>query len=102
MGSTSFHGPPDSDGMVEIGLGVHESFRRRGYAREALLGMWRWAATQDGARTFRYTVDPGNVPSVELVRSFGFAHVGQQIDEIDGPEDVYEMGVAEFTAAHGA
>ena len=101
VGSLSFHGPPDADGMLEIGLGVHESFRRRGYAREALLCMWRWAAGEPGVCRFRYTVDPGNTASVELVRRFGFAHVGQQIDEIDGPEDVYEMSVGDFVARHG-
>lgn len=102
VGSLSFHGPPDANGMVEIGLGVHESFRRRGYAREALLGMWRWASDQTGVRVFRYTVDPRNVPSVELVRGFGFVRVGRQIDEIDGPEDIYEITVAEFISRYGA
>lgn len=101
VGSLSFHGPPDERGMVEIGLGVHESFRRHGYAREALLGMWRWASDQPGVRVFRYTVDPTNVPSVELVHGLGFIRVGQQIDEIDGPEDIYEMTVADFVALHG-
>jgi hypothetical protein len=30
------------------------------------------------------------VPSPALVRSFGFRHVGEQIDEIDGLELVFE------------
>ena len=101
VGSLSFHGPPDERGMLEIGLGVHEAFRRNGYAREALVGMWGWAAGQEGVAVFRYTVDPGNSASVELVRGLGFTHVGRQIDEIDGPEDIYEMNVGEFRAVHG-
>lgn len=102
VGSLSFHGPPDEHGMIEIGLGVHESFRRQGYAREALIGMWRWASSQPGVQVFRYTVDPTNEPSVELVRGMGFVRVGQQIDEIDGPEDIYEMTVDDFVARYGA
>lgn len=97
VGSLSFHGPPDGVGMLEIGLGVHEKFHRKGYGREALLGMWRWASTQPGVLVFRYTVDPNNMASVGLVQSFGFDLVGRQIDDIDGPEDIYEMSVAEFT-----
>lgn len=100
VGSISFHAPPDEHGMIEIGLGVHEMFRRRGYAREALIGMWNWACTHHEVRTLRYTVDPNNEPSVELVKSFGFSHVGQQIDEEDGPEDIYEMLASDFRARY--
>ena len=102
IGSLSFHGPPDERGMVEIGLGVHEAFQRQGFAREALVGMWQWAALRDGVSTFRYTVDPENVASVALVRAVGFTLVGQQIDEEDGPEDVYEMSVSDFRRIHGS
>jgi [ribosomal protein S5]-alanine N-acetyltransferase len=97
VGSLSFHGPPDDRGMLEIGLGVHEAFRRRGYGREALLGMWGWASRQPGVAVFRYTVSPENVASVGLVTNLGFGLVGRQIDEIDGPEDIYEMSIADFT-----
>jgi [ribosomal protein S5]-alanine N-acetyltransferase len=97
VGSTSFHGPPDEAGMLEIGLGVAESFRNRGLAKEALLGMWTWGCEQPDARSFRYTVSPTNEPSIALIRHFGFAYQGQQIDEIDGPEDIYEMATSEFT-----
>jgi RimJ/RimL family protein N-acetyltransferase len=100
VGSLSFHGSPDETGMLEIGLGVHEKFWRRGFASEALLGMWLWAASQSGVLKFRYTVDPNNQASVGLVRKFGFAHVGQQIDDEDGPEDIYEMSVKDFLNQH--
>ena len=29
IGSTSFHGAPDAEGMIEIGLGIEEEFRNR-------------------------------------------------------------------------
>jgi len=96
VGSLSFHGAPDENGMLEIGLGVHENFWRQGFGYEALLGMWLWAASQSGVLKFRYTVDPNNEASVGLVRKFGFAHAGQQIDEEDGAEDIYEMSVKDF------
>ena len=101
VGSLSFHGAPDEAGMLEIGLGVHKNFWRQGFGYEALLGMWLWAASQAGVLKFRYTVDPNNEASVGLVRKFGFAHVDQQIDEEDGPEDIYEMSVKDFLNLHG-
>ena len=100
VGSASFHGPPDDRGMLEIGLGVHEKYWRRGFAREALLGMWQWASSQPGVEVFRYTVSSENEPSIALVRSFGFPLVGQQIDETDGPEDIYEMTRSAFAARY--
>ena len=96
VGSTSFHGPPDEQGMMEIGLGVHEHFQRRGYATEALTGMWLWVINQPGVKLLRYTVDPNNDASVAVIRKFGFERVGQQIDPEDGPEDIYEMSANEF------
>ena len=96
VGSLSFHAPPDDEGMVEIGLEVHGDFRRQGYGREALLGMWLWVVKQSGVKKLRYTVDPNNTASVALVQQFGFTNVGQQIDEEDGPEDIYELSAENF------
>ena len=96
VGSTSFHGPPDEKGMMEIGLGVHNDFQRRGYATEALIGMWSWVVDQAGVELLRYTVDPNNEASVAVIKKFGFERVGQQIDPEDGPEDIYEMSANEF------
>ena len=96
VGSISFHGPPDEQGMMEIGLGIHADFQRLGFATEALTGMWSWVIDQPGVKTLRYTVAPDNLASVALIEKFGFACVGQQIDPEDGPEDIYEMSADEF------
>lgn len=96
IGSVGFHAPPDVDGMVEIGVGVESVYRRRGLAQEMLHGMWRWALAQPGVRILRYTVSPSNVPSQAIIRKFGFAHLGVQIDEVDGPEDIFEMSREEY------
>jgi len=96
IGSTGFHTPPAATGTVEIGIGMHAEFRRRGYGREAVAGMFDWAARQPEVRTLRYTVSPGNEASVRLINAFRFDHVGQQIDQEDGPEDIYEMSAAAF------
>jgi ribosomal-protein-alanine N-acetyltransferase len=100
VGSISFHGAPNDVGMVEIGLGVHTKFQGRGYAREALTGMWSWVVDQPGVEVLRYTVSATNVASMKLIEKFGFAHVGVQIDEHDGPEEIFEMSAHEFRTRH--
>ena len=101
IGSTSFHGAPDANGMLEIGLGIESEYQNQGFAKESLLGMWRWALTFPQIRTFRYTVSPDNAASVAVINHFGFEHKGQQMDEIDGPEDIYEIRAADFKEKWG-
>ena len=101
IGSTSFHGVPDSEGMMEIGLGIEEAFRGKGYAKEALKGMWSWACTFPEVKTLRYTVSPDNLPSIAVINYFGFEYKGQQMDDIDGPENIYEMSTSGFMSKWG-
>jgi len=96
IGSTSFHGVPDENGMVEIGLGIEREFHNQGFAKEALMAMWSWAIDQPDVKSFRYTVSPDNAPSIKVIEYFGFPFTGVQIDEEDGPENVYEISVEEF------
>ena len=102
IGSISFHGVPDSEGMMEIGLGIEEDFQGKGYAKEALKGMWSWVCTFPEVKTLRYTVSPDNLPSIAVINYFGFEYKGQQMDEVDGPENIYEMSTANFLKKWGS
>ena len=98
IGSVGFHDRPDADGMIEIGLGVEAACRGNGYAQEMLHGMWSWITTDPEVRILRYTVAPDNAPSQAIIRKLGFEFRGQQIDEIDGPEDIFELSAEEYRA----
>ena len=89
VGYANFHARPDDRGMVEIGYRILPRHRGRGYASEAACGMWAWAA-RHGARVLRASIAPHNEPSLALVRRAGFVQVGEQIDDIDGLELVFE------------
>jgi RimJ/RimL family protein N-acetyltransferase len=91
IGSSSFHGAPDSNGMMEIGLGVEVAFQRQGFGKEILQGMWGWVVSEPVVKTLRYTVSPTNTASIALINSLGFDYMGEQMDEVDGPESIYEM-----------
>ena len=91
VGRAGYHGPPDESGMVEIGYAVDPAYRRRGYARAALEALLRRAAHELRVTTVRVTISPGNTASYALASQYGFAEVGEQWDEEDGLEIIYEV-----------
>lgn len=91
VGRAGYHGPPDAAGMVEIGYAVDPAYRRRGYARAALESLLRRAAHEPGVRTVRVSISPENVASQRLTAPYGFTKIGEQWDEEDGLEFVYEV-----------
>jgi RimJ/RimL family protein N-acetyltransferase len=91
VGRAGFHGPPDAEGMVEIGYAVDPRYRRQGYARAALESLLSRAAGEPGVRTVRVSIRPDNQPSYRLAMQYGFAKVGEQWDDEDGLEIVYEI-----------
>ena len=93
VGDIGFHGPPDAEGMVEIGYSVAEPWRRRGFATEAALALSAWAARQPGVRRLRASVAPDNVASLRVAAQLGLTEVGRQIDEEDGEEIVLERSL---------
>jgi ribosomal-protein-alanine N-acetyltransferase len=100
-GYINFHGPPEERGWVEIGYQIEPSFRRRGYAFEAAIAMFEWAA-EHGVGRFRASVSPNNHPSLAMVRKMGFHRVGHQWDDIDGLEYVFEASLADVLRAKDA
>jgi RimJ/RimL family protein N-acetyltransferase len=93
VGRAGFHGPPDDDGMVEVGYSIDPQYRRQGYARAALRALLARAEADPAVRTFRATIAPDNAPSRDLVLAHGLVEVGEQWDDDDGLEIVYEAAV---------
>jgi ribosomal-protein-alanine N-acetyltransferase len=78
VGDIGFHGPPDSEGSVEIGYSVMPDRRGRGYATEAASALVAWAASQPGVRTVIATCDTDNVASIRTLERLGFDRVGER------------------------
>lgn len=94
VGLAGFHGPPDDRGMVEIGYRVDPAWQRRGYARAALEILISVARRHPRVRVLRATISPVNDASITLVTQYGFLAVGEQWDEQDGLETIYEIDAA--------
>ena len=101
VGEINFHRSPAGDeftpeGTVEVGVEIAEMYQRNGFASEALMAMWLWATEHEEIKVLRYTVSASNHPSMRIIQKFGFTHVGQQIDDVDGPEEIFEMSADVF------
>jgi [ribosomal protein S5]-alanine N-acetyltransferase len=94
VGHAGFHGPPGTAGLdpdkAELGYTVFSPFRGRGYATEAAVALMNWAH-EEGIDRFVASVGPWNEPSLAIVRKLGFVQTGEQWDEKDGLEHVYEL-----------
>jgi RimJ/RimL family protein N-acetyltransferase len=90
VGHVGFHGPPDERGMVEVAYSVDPQFRRRGYATAMLRAALRWAADAPDVAVVRASISPENAASLATLRPFGFERVGEQWDEEDGLELLFE------------
>jgi RimJ/RimL family protein N-acetyltransferase len=102
IGSVGFHGPPNEDGVVEVGYHVEPGFRRRGFATEAVRTLLDWAAAEHAVRRFRASVAPSNDASLAVVARLGFRQTGNRWDEVDGDQLVFELDVPPGDVRGGA
>lgn len=93
IGHGGFHGPPDSNGMVEVAYSVDPRYRRRGYARAILAALIERVRSDPRVRVVRASIRPDNVASLATLAPFRFVPIGQQWDEEDGVELLFELPV---------
>jgi len=93
VGKAGFHGAPDADGMVEVGYAIEPEHRRQGYARAALDNLLERARREPDVKTLRATISPTNTASLGLIGEYPFDEVGEQWDDEDGLEIIYEISV---------
>ena len=105
VGHVGFHGPPvpldealadptfvgsidpSDSGAVEVGYTIFESFRRRGYAVEAVAALLRWAESTGEVGAVIACVEPRNAASrAVLDRLGGFTRIGTCSD--DGTDEL--------------
>ncbi|TDB83191.1 N-acetyltransferase [Actinomadura sp. KC216] len=90
VGHAGFHGAPNAGGTVEIAYSVDPAHRRRGYAKAMLTALLDRAASEPSVRTVRASISPENTASLATIAGYGFIEVGEQWDEEDGRELLFE------------
>ena len=96
IGSAGFHDFPNENGMIEIGFGIVPERQGLGYGTELLHGMWRAISNRPDVKILRYTVSPENAPSMHIIKKLEFELVGEQMDDEDGLELIYELPIKEY------
>jgi [ribosomal protein S5]-alanine N-acetyltransferase len=96
IGHAGYHGPPGINSAhkpdaVEYGYKIFQDHRGRGYATQAAVMLMDLAEQRAGIRHFVLSVSPENDPSLAIVRKLGFVRTGEQIDEEDGLEHIFEL-----------
>jgi RimJ/RimL family protein N-acetyltransferase len=90
IGHGGYHGPPDENGMVEVGYTVDPQYRRQGYAKAILTALIERAEADPAVRVVRASISPTNAASLATIAGFGFLEAGEQWDEEDGLELLFE------------
>ncbi len=96
IGHAGYHGPPGVNAAqdpeaVECGYTIFPTWRGNGYATRAVEMLMDLAVQQGGIHRFVLSVAPTNEPSLAIVRKLGFVKTGEQMDEEDGLEHVFEL-----------
>ena len=75
VGELCFKGLKE-DGSAEIGYGIGQAHRRRGYAAEAVNAVSEWALSQAGVFRIEAETEESNVASVKVLEKCGFSRTG--------------------------
>lgn len=81
VGLAGYKGPPDAEGTVEVGYGVLDAHRRRGYASEATAALVERAFADPRVTRVIAETLPELVPSQGVLEKNGFAFIGEGSEE---------------------
>jgi RimJ/RimL family protein N-acetyltransferase len=89
VGSVVFHGRP-TDGIAEVGYGIEDDSRNRGFATEATRACVEWALAEAGVAAVQATTFPWHHASLGVMRRCGMVQIGTRPHELFGDLLVFE------------
>lgn len=98
IGTSGFKGPPNGDGIVEVGYALLKAFQKQGYAAEALGGLVARAFTHPEVKAVRAQTLPTHAASIAVMTRNGLNFLCHAVDE--GMQTViYQIGREAFERA---
>ena len=76
IGRVYIHSKPELNGDVEIGYGINEDHRNKGYATEAARAVVKFAFEEAGQDILVAIVKPENISSRRVIEKLGFTNCG--------------------------
>jgi [ribosomal protein S5]-alanine N-acetyltransferase len=98
IGNAAFKGPPDDEGVVEVGYGIVPQFQGRGYASAATQALLEFATADQSVRIVRAHTLPERSASTRVLEKCGFEFIGEVVDPEDGPVWRWELWCARWRA----
>lgn len=80
VGDLCLIGPPDEDGMLEIGYGTYEKFHGHGYMSEAVGLILDWACDESNLNGIKVSTDKSNIASYKVLLKNNFTKTGEEGD----------------------
>jgi ribosomal-protein-alanine N-acetyltransferase len=84
IGTVSFTGPPDAEGVAEIAYGIVPAYEGHGFATEAAAALVAWARETGLVRKIRAHTLPERNASTHVLEKCAFRHIGELTDPTDG------------------
>ena len=76
IGTCGVKGPPDAQGVIEVGYGIVSECQRRGFASEATSALIDWALRDARVKMITAETFPHLVPSLGVMRRLGMQMIG--------------------------
>ncbi|HMJ70382.1 MAG TPA: GNAT family N-acetyltransferase [Cyclobacteriaceae bacterium] len=77
VGDLCIVGEPNEEGQIEIGYGIYEEFRGKGYMTEIVSGIVTWAKDQEKVKSIFASTDKGNIASSTVLIKNNFIKVSE-------------------------
>jgi RimJ/RimL family protein N-acetyltransferase len=78
IGDIGFKGEPNPEGVIDIGYGIIEQERQKGYASEAAKGLINWAFTQPYVKSISAQSLSSNIGSAKTLERLSFYKTGKK------------------------
>ena len=82
IGDIGFHGKPNEKGEVEVGFGLVEHERAKGFGSEALAAIMDWLSSQESVKVIKATCLISNEPSARVLQKVGMKEISRDNDLI--------------------
>ena len=83
IGDFGIHFINKQDGICEIGYTIKPESQRKGYGKEAALGVVNYLFVKMNKNKIIASIDPRNEPSKKMLESMGFEIIEQKPDDIE-------------------
>jgi len=81
IGGSGVKGPPDANGVIEVGYGIVSEFQRQGFATEATSALIEWTLRDPRVKRIDAETFPHLIPSLGVMRRLGMTSLGAGSEE---------------------